>query len=394
MIKRSLLEPLRQALAESPAVCLLGPRQVGKTTLALDLAEPLGGLYLDLESEQDLAKLQEPEAYLSMHMDHLVILDEVHRLPGLFPVLRGLIDRARRSDHRVGLYLLLGSASLDLLRQSGESLAGRLRFLEMSPLSVIEPTGASTERLWLRGGFPESLLAASDALSLRWRRDFIRTYLERDVPQFGPRIPAETLRRFWTMLAHRQGAPLNVAELARNIGVDAKTAGGYVDLLVDLLLARRVPSWHANVGKRLVKSPRLYWRDSGMLHALLGIPDMESLLAHPVVGASWEGFAIENLIDSAPEGTQAYYYRTSGGAEIDLLLGLPDGQQWAVEVKRSMAPRPERGFYAGCEDVGVSRRFVVYPGDEHFPLPHGVEAISLPGLATRLRLSAPTAAAG
>ncbi|AIA56724.1 hypothetical protein Acaty_m0151 (plasmid) [Acidithiobacillus caldus ATCC 51756] len=302
-----LMEPLRRAVAESPAVCLLGPRQVGKTTLALDLAEPLGAVYLDLESEQYLAKLQEPEAYLAMHRDRLVILDEVHRQPGLFPILRGQIDRSRRSGRRTGLYLLLSSASLDLLRQSGESLAGRLRLLEMAPLSVIEPTGASVERLWLRGGFPESLLAASDLLSLRWRLDFIRTYLERDVPQFGPRIAAETLRRFWTMLAHRQGAPLNVAELARNIGVDTKTAGRYIDLLVDLLLARRLPSWHANVGKRLVRAPRLYWRDSGMLHALLGIQDLESLLAHPVIGASWEGFVIENLIASAPEGTQASY---------------------------------------------------------------------------------------
>jgi predicted AAA+ superfamily ATPase len=386
MITRLLMEPLRQAVAESPAVCLLGPRQVGKTTLALELAEPLGAVYLDLESEQDLAKLQEPEAYLAMHRDHLVILDEVHRQPGLFPILRGQIDRSRRSGRRTGLYLLLGSASLDLLRQSGESLAGRLRLLEMAPLSVIEPTGASVERLWLRGGFPESLLAASDLLSLCWRQDFIRTYLERDVPQFGPRIAAETLRRFWTMLAHRQGAPLNVAELARNIGVDTKTAGGYIDLLVDLLLARRLPSWHANVGKRLVKAPRLYWRDSGMIHALLGIQDLESLLAHPVIGASWEGFVIENLIAGAPEGTQAYYYRTSGGAEIDLLLVLPDGSKWAIEVKRSFTPRPERGFYAGCEDVLASHRFVVYPGVESFPLPHGVEAVSVSELARRLHL--------
>jgi hypothetical protein len=238
--------------------------------------------------------------------------------------------------------------------------------------------------LWLRGGFPPSLLAATDAQSLRWRRDFIRTYLERDIPQFGPRVAAETLRRFWIMLAHRQGAPLNVAELARNIGIDSKTAARYVDLLVDLLLARRLPPWLANVGKRLVKAPRLYLRDSGLTHALLGIEDIESLLPHPVVGASWEGFMIENLLSAAPEGTQAFYYRTSGGAEIDLLLERPGGALWAVEVKRSSAPSVSRGFHAACADLRPVRRFVVYPGTEAFPLPGEVEALPPAALMNRL----------
>lgn len=384
MIPRQLLDPLLQALREAPAVCLLGPRQAGKTTLALEVAKRLDGLYLDLESEQDRAKLAEPEAYLARHLGKLVILDEVHRTPNLFPVLRGLIDRARRRNLRTGRYLLLGSAALDLLRQSGETLAGRVRFLELGPFSVLEPTGASAETLWLRGGFPESLLAPSDGQSLRWRQDFIRTYLERDIPQFGPRIAAETLRRFWTMLAHRQGAPLNVTELARSLGVDAKTAGRYLDLLVDLLLARRLAPWHANVGKRLVKAPRLYLRDSGLTHALLGIADLEALLAHPVAGASWEGFVIENLLVNAPEGTEAHYYRASGGAEIDLLLHLPGGRLWAIEVKRSLAPRPERGFHAACADLSPARRFVVYPGAERFPLGQDVEAVAPTDLAAEL----------
>jgi len=384
MIPRQLLNPLMQALREAPAVCLLGPRQAGKTTLALEIGKRLGGLYLDLESEQDRTKLAEPEAYLERHLDKLVILDEVHRTPNLFSILRGLIDRARRNGQGNGRYLLLGSAALGLLRQSGESLAGRVRFLELMPLTVREPTGRDAATLWLRGGFPESLLAQSDEQSLRWRRDFICTYLERDIPQFGPRIAAETLRRFWTMLAHRHGAPLNVAELARSLGVDTKTAGRYVDLLVDLLLARRLAPWRANVGKRLVKAPRLYLRDSGLTHALLGIADLEALLAHPVAGASWEGFVIENVIASAPEGIEAYYYGTSGGAEIDLLLHLPGGRMWAIEVKRSLAPRPERGFHAACADLNPVRRFVVYPGAERFPLGQDVEAVSLSDLATEL----------
>lgn len=384
MIERALLPRVFAALAESPAVCLLGPRQAGKTTLALAVAARLGGRYLDLESEADRAKLADPEAYLATHLDELVILDEVHRTPNLFRVLRGLIDRARREKRGPGRYLLLGSAALDLLRQSGESLAGRLRFLELTPFHLREPTAQSVESLWLRGGFPESLLAANEAASLRWRRDFIRTYLERDIPQFGRRIAAETLRRFWIMLAHRQAAPLNLAELARSLGVDAKTIAHYVDLLVDLLLARRLPPWHANVGKRLVKAPRLYLRDSGLVHALLGIEDMENLLAHPVVGASWEGFVIENLLAVAPEGTRGHYYRTSGGAESDLLLELPRAGRWAVEIKRSTAPAASRGYHAACADLEPKRRLVVYPGKERFPLGEGVEAVPLSTLAGEL----------
>lgn len=386
MIERHLLRELSQALQKVPVVCLLGPRQVGKTTLAREtLAIRKDSLYLDLESEQDRAKLSDPERYLELHQDELVVLDEVHRVPGLFPVLRGIVDENRRRGVKTGTHLLLGSASPDLLKQSGETLAGRVRYLELTPLSVLETPHIATDTVWLRGGFPESLLAADDAESIAWRRDFIRTYLERDIPQFGPRVAAETLRRFWIMLAHRQGAPLNAAELARSMGMDAKTIGRYLDLLTDLFLVRRLPPWHANVGKRLMKSPRVYLRDSGLLHTLLGIGDMDSLLSHPVLGASWEGFVIETLLGADEWGKSGSYYRTSGGAEIDLLLELPGGERWAIEVKRGAAGKPARGFYEGCEDVKPTRRFVVYPGDERYPLAHDVEAVPLPVLAEEVR---------
>jgi len=386
MIERRLLPILLQRLDEVPAVVLLGPRQAGKTTLALALGKPRGALYLDLESEQDRAKLAEPELYLSDHLGKLVILDEIHRAPGLFPVLRGLIDRARRGTKKHGLYLLLGSAALDLLKQAGETLAGRVSYLELDPFDALETggTAADLDRLWLRGGFPESFLAPSNARSLRWRQDFIRAYLERDIPQFGPRIAAQTLRRFWAMLAHHQGGMLNVAQLARNLGVDAKTAAAYIDLLTDLLLVRRLPSWHANVGKRLVKSPKVYVRDSGLVHALLAIGDKETLLSHPVVGASWEGFVIENLLAVVPEGVQGHFYRTSGGAEIDLVLSFPDGRLWAVEIKRSLTPRPERGFHAACTDISPARRFVVYPGEDTYSAGGDTQIVSLPALARLL----------
>jgi predicted AAA+ superfamily ATPase len=383
MIKRRLLPVLKERIAEVPAVVLLGPRQAGKTTLALAMGRKIGAIYLDLESEQDRAKLAEPELYLSEHLGRLVILDEIHRAPGLFQVLRGLIDKARREGHRQGLFLLLGSASVDLLKQSGETLAGRVSFVELSPFDVMETgqTSSGRERLWLRGGFPESFLAPTDERSLRWRLDFIRAYLERDIPQLGPRIAAETLRRYWAMLAHLQGGPLNIAQLARNVGVDVKTAASYLDLLVDLLLVRKLPPWHANIGKRIVKSPKAYVRDSGLVHALLGIGDREELLSHPVVGMSWEGFVIENILTVAPEGSRGFFYRTSGGAEIDLVLAFPGNRLWAVEIKRSLTPRPEKGFHIACEDLGPERKFVVYPGEEGFPLGNDIQAVSLSELA-------------
>lgn len=377
MIARRIEAELAERLNETPAVALLGPRQVGKTTLALEIGETRPSLYLDLESEADRARLAEPELYLAAHENELVILDEVHRMPNLFQVLRGVIDRGRRKGLRSGRFLLLGSASIDLLRQSGESLAGRISYLEMRPLDALEVPSDNIERLWTRGGFPDSYLATSDRLSQRWRQDFIRTYLERDVPMLGPRIPAETLRRFWTMLAHHQSGLHNAAELARAIGVDGKTIATWLDLLVDLLLVRRLEPWHSNSGKRLVKSPRVYVRDSGLVHTLLGLVTTEDILGHPIAGASWEGFVIETLIAAAPEGTEANFYRTAVGAEIDLLLTLPGGRRWAIEIKRSLAPKVERGFHHACLDLNPERRILVYPGRDIFPLGEGIEVMPL-----------------
>ncbi len=347
----------------------------------LNISKHSGALYLDLESEEARSKMAQPQLYLQDHQDKLLILDEVHRVPALFPVLRGLIDSGRRAGLTSGRYLLLGSASLDLLKQSGETLAGRIAYLELFPFTLMETGSIPVDDLWVRGGFPDSLLAASPSESLQWRRNFIRTYLERDIPQFGPRIAAETLRRFWIMLAHNQGGLLNTAQLARNLGIDVKTVSGYLDLLVDLLLVRRLPPWQSNIGKRLVKAPKIYVRDSGLLHALLTIPDKESLLSHPVVGQSWECFVIENILNSAPDEVQGYFYRTGGGAEIDLLLSWPDGALWAVEIKRSMTPKLERGFHAACVDLNPVRKYVVYPGAERYRLAEDIEAVSIAELA-------------
>jgi predicted AAA+ superfamily ATPase len=385
MIPRRLADDLADSLDESAAVALLGPRQVGKTTLALEVAKARPAVYLDLESEADRVKLSEAELYLAQHEDKLVILDEIQRTPQLFQSLRGLIDSGRRRGRGKGRFLVLGSASIDLLKQSSESLAGRIRYLELAPVDAAEAGRDRVDALWLRGGFPESLLAPSDAASLRWRVDFIRTYLERDIPQLGPRIPAETLRRLWTMLAHQQGGLLNAAALARALAVDGKTVASYLDLLVDLLLVRRLAPWHGNVRKRLVKSPKVYVRDSGLVHALLGIGDREALLAHPVAGGGWEGLAIESLIAAAPGGTEAWFFRTAAGAEIDLLLKPPGSRKpWAIEIKRGLAPQIERGFHLACEDVRPSRRFFVYGGTERFPLAEDVEAIPLVDLCEEL----------
>ena len=384
MIGRRLQAQLRGLLAEYPAVVLLGPRQVGKTTLALEIAEMMDSVYLDLESTADRAKLSDVELYLRDHEDRLVIFDEVHRVPDLFRSLRGLIDRGRRKGKRAGRFLLLGSASMDLLRQSGETLAGRVAYLELNPFDVLEVDASARDRLWVRGGFPDSFLASNDGRSLVWRENFIRTYLERDVPQLGPRIPAETLRRFWVMLAHTQGGLLNAATLARGLGVDGKTIAKYLDLMVDLLLVRRLRPWHKNIGKRLVKSPKVYVRDSGITHALLGLGDKEEILGHPVVGPSWEGFVIENLLSVAPERADAGFYRASGGAEIDLVLTFPGQRVWAIEIKRSLDPKPVRGFHSGCKDVKPDARFVVYPGDERFSISRNIEAINIDALAREI----------
>ena len=368
MIRRRAEQRVLRSLSEAPAVALLGPRQVGKTTLARAIADQVtGSVYLDLEDRDHAARLTEPTLYLERQAERLVILDEIQRMPGLFEVLRGQIDRRRREGRRTNQFLLLGSASQTLLRQSAESLAGRLIYDELPVLDALE-VPADRDRLWIRGGFPDPFLAESDEAAARWRLSFIRTYLERDIPQFGVRVPAETLRRFWTMLAHRQGGLFNASRLAASMDVSAPAIKRYVDLLVDLMLVRRLPPYFANVGKRLVKAPKVYIRDSGVLHTLLGLATLDDVLSHPVAGPSWEGFAIENLIAAAPFGTVPWFYRTTAGAEIDLLLQLPDQQLWAIEIKRTTAPRTSRGFELAANDLAAARRFVVYSGAEEFPL--------------------------
>lgn len=385
MIERNLYAELLATIANYPAVALLGPRQAGKTTLAQRVGDAFGTcVYLDLESPNDRQKLNDSEAYLSLHEASLVILDEVQKMPALFQSLRGLIDRGRRKGLRSGRFLLLGSASGELLRQSGESLAGRIAYLELASLQPLEIEAEQQDALWLRGGFPDSFLAKSERQSLVWRQNLVSTYLERDIPSYGGRIPAETLRRLWTMLAHQQGGLLDVSQLGKNLMIDAKTVHRYVDMLVDLMLLRRLQPWHSNVGKRLVKAPKLYVRDSGLVHALLGISSHDALLSHPVVGNSWEGFAIESLLNAAPINTSSGFYRTSNGAEVDLLLDMPGQGLWAIEIKRGVHSKPRRGFYSACEDLKPDRRWLVHGGADQYPIGDGIEAIGLRAMTALL----------
>ena len=386
MLSRGAKEQVLEALARQAAVALIGPRQAGKTTLALEIARTRDAVYLDLENGDDRERLSEPNLFLESLEDRLVILDEIHRTPELFQTLRGVIDRGRRKGKGVGRFLMLGSASLDLLRQSGESLAGRISYIHLGPFSVleVEDRRADRERLWLRGGFPDSYLAASDRASLAWRRDFIRTYLERDVAAFGLRLPAVALERLWTMLAHNQGAILNASSLAHSLEVSAQSVTRYIDLLADLLLVRRLTPLRANVGKRLVKSPKVYVRDSGLVHALLGIPSSVELAGHPVVGRSWEGWVIETLLSALPWPSSASFYRTSAGAEVDLVIEHAGGETWAIEIKRSLSARVSRGFHSARQDLNPDRAFVAYAGDERYPMAEDLEAVGVRELATRL----------
>jgi hypothetical protein len=388
MISRWITSRLEETMQRTPAVALLGARQVGKTTLAQAVAQDRDSIYLDLESPEDLVKLSDPTAFLSRYADKLVILDEIQRAPDLFQVLRGLIDKNRQAGRKGEQFLLLGSASIDLLRQSSESLAGRISYIEMTGLNLLEvpaQKSADIQKLWLRGGFPESYLADSDTFCMDWLEQLIRTYLERDIPQMGFRVPASRLRRLWTMLAHLQGETVNFSQLASNLEVDGKTISHYLDILGDLLLVRRLEPWYANVKKRLVKSPRFYIRDSGILHRLLGIPDYDALLSNPVVGKSWEGFAIENILSVLPGGAEVYFYRTAAGAEIDLLLRFSSRDLWAIEIKKGTAPKITRGFHQACEDVQATQKIVVYGGHDEFPTKHDTTVISLQKLMARMR---------
>ena len=381
MYKRKLTQKVIEKLTKNPAVAILGPRQIGKTTLALEIAKVQNSIYLDLENPEDFQKLRDPSHYLALHTDKLVIIDEIQRYLDLFMSLRGIIDARRREGKGKGRFLVLGSASNDLLKQSSESLAGRINYLELSGLGLFEIESSDSEhltQLWIRGAFPNSYMASSDIESNEWRRNFIRTYLERDIPQFSSRIPASTLMRFWTMLAHTQGELLNASKLAGSLGVESVTISRYLDLMVDLLLVRRLNPWYGNTKKRLVKSPRVYVRDSGILHTLLQIPNYDYLLGHPILGKSWEGFVIENILSALPSHVQPFFYRTAAGAEIDLLLEVKLGNYWAVEIKFRKTPNVKKSFHMACEDLKVKRKFVIYSGEDTFSLGNKTTVISLP----------------
>jgi predicted AAA+ superfamily ATPase len=387
MIQRRAQAEIMALLEEFPAVGILGPRQVGKTTLAVEIAKSFNPepIYLDLENPTDQVKLSEPDSYFELHKGKLIILDEIQRVPELFKILRGVIDRRRREGHRTEQFLMLGSASLELLKQSSETLAGRVAYKELSGVTASEIKKTEQDRLWLRGGFPDSFLAKNDETSLRWRLNFISTYLEREVPQFGPRIPAVTLRRLWTMLAHNQGEQINFAKFGASLDVAAPTARRYIELLEDLLLIRTLRPWSGNIGKRLVKSPKVYIRDSGLTHALLNLTTQDDVLGHPVIGSSWEGFVIENLLSVLPIGATPWFYRTAAGAEIDLIIELGGKKKYAIEIKRSMTPALSKGFHLGCEDTKATHRYIVYPGKERFPISKEIIALPLVDMMNELK---------
>jgi uncharacterized protein len=381
MIDRRYLDIVEQRIAQFSSVALLGPRQVGKTTLAHTIAERRGSgaLYLDLERAQDRRQLDDPDAFLAAHTDKLIIMDEIQRVPEIFTSLRSAIDDRRRMGEKGGKFLLLGSASIDLLRQSSESLAGRITYVDLPPLQPDEVAagGGNIDALWLRGGFPESYLAASDSQSLQWRLDFIRTYLERDVRQFGLQVGAEPLELFWRMIANDQGELFNGQRYARSLGVSGPTVARYLEIFENLLLFRILRPWHNNVGKRLVKSHRTYVRDAGLLHAMLGLEMMQGLRGHSVVGKSWEGFVIEALIAAAGPFARTWFYRTAAGAEADLVIEFGADCIWAIEIKLSTAPTVDRGFHQACEDVAAKRRILVHRGETAFPMRGGIEALPL-----------------
>ena len=382
MYQRQSQQKLTQLLRQFPAVGLLGPRQVGKTTLAFaQKALYPDALYLDLELPSAQRQLDDPEAFLMAHAQQLVILDEVQRMPELFGILRGVIDQRRRMGQASGQFLLLGSATGVLMQQSSESLAGRVAYVELAPLLASEiftdlPTVADLNALWVRGGFPMSWLAPTDADSMIWREAFIATYLEKDIPALGPRIPSTTLRRLWTMLAHHQGELLDLSKLAAALAISGQTVSRYIDLLCDLMLVRRLPAWHGNVGKRLIRSPKVYVRDSGLVHALLGLSNWDALLGHPVAGSSWEGFVMEQLINAAPQA-EVSFYRTSNGAEVDLVLMFRNQQTWVIEIKRSSAPTLSRGFYQAATDLRAVRKLLVAPVAQTYPLKEGVQVVDV-----------------
>jgi len=379
MINRLLKESIEKSLMKYPVVGILGSRQVGKTTLAKMIKERMKKkvIYLDLELPSDLNKLQDPELYLSRFEDTLVIIDEIQRMRSLFPLMRALVDRNRSA----GRFLILGSASLELIRHSSESLAGRIIYHELSPFSLSEINSENIQKLWLRGGYPESYISRNNDESYVWREAFIKSYLETDIPRLGIRIPAQQLRRFWTMIAHSHGQLWNASKIAGSLGISAPTVMSYLDILEETFIVRQLQPYYSNIKKRLIKSPKVYICDSGLLHALLNIRTLDDLHGHPALGSSWEGFVVEQILRILPERWQAYFYRTGAGAEIDLVLFDGKHKPVAVEIKYSLSPKLERGFWNAYEDLSCKKGFVLYPGEESYPLGRNVATLPAKKLA-------------
>lgn len=371
MIKRSLKDILHKRIDTVPVVALLGSRQVGKTTMAKGLKLRKKNRYLDLELPSDRAKLNDPELYLSSCENELVILDEVQTMPELFPVLRSLVDQRRQKGEKAGHFLLLGSASPELLQKSSETLAGRISYLELNPLNLKEIKNKENEinQLWLRGGYPDSFLAEDLSISIQWRNDFVTSYVERFIPNLGltKSTPIE-LRRLCSMLAYQHGGILNYASLSRSLGIDAKTVRKYIELLEGLYLTRTLHPWAKNIGKRLVKAPKFFWRDTGILHALTNLKSVEDVLGNPLCGASWEGFCLEQIVTSLPDHAKSFHYRTHAGAELDLIIELPGKDIIAVEIKRSLSPKVTPAMMESFETTAATRGFIVTPKGEGFPM--------------------------
>ncbi len=384
MIKRTSQKEIEHSLKKYPVVGLLGPRQVGKTTLAKKLKKESNKevIYLDLELPSDINKLLDPELYLKQHSNNLVIIDEIQRMPSLFPLIRALVDQNRIN----GRFLILGSASPALIKQASESLAGRVTYHELTPFSLLEVGYSKIEQLWLRGGYPGSFLSIDENSSFSWRESFIKTYLEMDIPQLGINIPSIQLRRFWTMLAHYNGQLWNASQIALSLGISAPTVRNYLDILEETFIVRQLPPFHTNTKKRLIKSPKIYIRDTGLLHSLLRTKTLDDLQGHPGLGSSWEGFVIEQILALIPKSWQAFFYRTNAGAEIDLVLIDDSNNKIAIEVKYSASPKILKGFWSAFEDLNCSQGFIVYPGDEQYPIKKNVWTLPAKNLSGALPL--------
>jgi predicted AAA+ superfamily ATPase len=376
MIKRRIYNEIIETLQQFPVIGILGSRQVGKTTLAKEIQKQFQpSIYVDLELPSDFSKLNDAELFLSSYQDNLIIIDEIQHKLELFQIIRALVDKNRKP----GRFIILGSASPELVKKSSESLAGRIYYHYLNPFSIDEVGFDSKliDDLWLRGGYPNSFLAIDEKQSFKWREAFVTTFLERDIPKFGVRIPFTQLRRFWTMIAHLHGSLWNASKVALSLGVTPPTSKSYLDILEGTFIVRQLQPFFTNVKKRLVKSPKIFLRDSGILHSLLNLENRDELLSHPIVGHSWEGFVIEQIINNLPPGYGSYFYRTSAGAEIDLVITKGNKPILCLDVKLSLSPQVSAGFSNAIDDLKCDKGFVVYPGKDIYPIKKNIRAVPI-----------------